>query len=373
MVPHVCAIIAGLIFRLTVGLIAMLLDRYLVREISVSSLAVAVVLTVIFLAYSLTRFLTEAAGGLIKATEVAHLTFYKSIIALEVLLPLALFFGLIVGCGRLNTYAELTAMQAAGLGRARLHRPLLLCGVLLAALVAGLSFSVRPWAYQAMFALKAQADASSDLDRIKAQRFYLYDDEQRAVYIETLAEGGRKLGGIFIRERNAGDIEVISAPSGRLEPYVTPDRHRLVLDEASVYRSSAGNSDFYGSFGTLTLSINAGRAIETEYRTKSASTAALFAATDANDRAELQWRLSTPVSTLLLAMTALSLTDLRPRQSRYTQVPLALAIYALYYNLLALARTWVEQDVVSTLWWVPALLASALLWRAAPTWLGRHG
>lgn len=350
----------------------MLLDRYLIREISTSSVAVAVVLTAIFLAYSLTRFLTEAAGGLIKATEVAHLTLYKSIIALEVLLPLALFFGLIVGCGKLNTHSELTAMQAAGYSRARLQRPLLVCSALLAVLVAGLSFSVRPWAYNAMFALKAQADASSDLDRIKAQRFYLYDDDQRAVYIESLSDGGRKLGGIFIRERQGGDIKVISAPSGRLEPYVTNSRHRLTLDDASVYRSSTGTADFYGSFGTLTLSIDAGRVVETEYRTKSASTAALFAATAGIDRAELQWRLSTPVSTLLLAFTALALTDLRPRQSRFSRVPLALGIYALYYNLLALGRTWVEQDLVRTVWWVPALLAVALAWRAVPAWFGRR-
>jgi hypothetical protein len=64
---------------------------------------------VVFLAYSLTRFLTDAAGGLLRADEVALLTLYKSIIALEVLLPLALYFGLIVGFSRLNSHAELTA------------------------------------------------------------------------------------------------------------------------------------------------------------------------------------------------------------------------------------------------------------------------
>lgn len=350
----------------------MLLDRYLVREISLSSLAVAVVLTVIFLAYSLTRFLTEAAGGLIKASEVAHLTMYKSVIALEVLLPLALYFGLIVGCGRLNTHAELTAMQAAGLSRQRLQRPLLLCGVLLAVVVAGLSVSVRPWAYNAMFTLKAQADASADLDRIKAQRFYLYDDAVRAVYVESLADGGRTLGGIFIRERHGPDIEVITAPSGHLEPYITPTRHRLVLDNASVYRSSAKSADFYGSFTALTLTVGAGHTITREYRTKGASTPALLAATSGEDRAELQWRLSTPLSTVLLALTALALTDMRPRQSRFARVPLAIGVYALYYNLLALARTWVEQEFVSNIWWVPALLAAALTWYALPALTGRR-
>ena len=42
----------------------MVLDRYLLRKIGASFAAVAAALTVVFLAYSLTRFLTDAAGGL---------------------------------------------------------------------------------------------------------------------------------------------------------------------------------------------------------------------------------------------------------------------------------------------------------------------
>lgn len=341
----------------------MLIDRYLVREIGTSFLAVAVVLTVIFLAYSMTLFLTDAASGLIKTEEVARLTLLKSIIALEVLVPLALYFGLIIGFGRMNTHAELTAMQAAGISRARLQRPLIVCSLLLATLVAVFSFTVRPAVYEAMFALKAQADASSDLDRIKAQRFYLDGDEHRAIYIESLSADGRELGGVFIRNRRGAEVEVISAPSGQIDLYASTTHHRLNLSDASVYRSADNSTDFYGSFGSLSLLIEAGRTVVEEYRTKAARTIDLFDAVEADDRAELQWRLSTPVSTLLLALTALALTELRPQQSRFSRLPLALGVYALYYNLLVLARTWVEQNQMSTIWWVPGLLGLALLSR----------
>ena len=339
----------------------MLLDRYLLREIGASFLAVAIALTVVFLAYSLTRFLTEAAGGLLKAAEVARLTLFKSVIALEVLLPLALYFGLIVGFGRLNTHAELTAMQACGYGRRRLQRPLILCSLLLAVAIGVFSLTVRPWAYNAMFTLKAQADASSELDRIKSQRFYLYDQDSRAVYVERISNDGRDLNGVFIRKRNAGHVEVISAPSGRLQPFVTPSRHRLTLADASIYKGISGASDFYGNFDSLTLSLKALRTATQEYRTKSASTQVLMQSSAPEDRAELQWRLSTPVSTLLLALTALALAETRPRHGRYARLPVAIGVYAIYYNLLSVARTWVEHAVMPGLWWVPALLTAALL------------
>lgn len=339
----------------------MVLDRYLLREIGASFAAVAAALTVVFLAYSLTRFLTDAAGGLLRADEVALLTLYKSIIALEVLLPLALYFGLIVGFSRLNSHAELTAMQACGYGRRRRQRPLFLCSLLLATAVGAFSFTVRPWAYSAMFELKAQADASSELDRIKAQRFYLYDANNRAVYVEHISRDGRALSGVFIRERRGEGVVVMSAPSGTLHPFATPDRHRLTLADASIYKNVAGGSDFYGNFATLTLSIKAARTLEREYRTKSEPTAALLLSHDPQDRAELQWRLSTALSTLLLALVALGLAETRPRQSRFARLPIALGVYAIYYNLLGLGRTWVEHQWAPSIWWVPALLAAALL------------
>lgn len=338
----------------------MILDRYLIREIVLSSVLVAVALVGIFLGYSLTRFLTDAAGGLLKAVEVAHLTVYKGVIALEVLLPLALYFGLIVGLGRLDANAETAAMRAAGLSRRRLHRPLVVLSVLLAACVALLSTSVRPWAYDAMYALRAEAESSSELARIKPGRFYLFAEEERAVYVQAIERADGGLERVFIRTRADDATEVISARSGTLHAHETPDRHRLDLDEASVYKSVRDGLDVHAWFGRLTLYLAAERDVVRDYRAKSAATLALVDSTSARDRAELQWRLSTPVSTLLLALVALQLTATGPREGRYARLPAALAIYAVYYNLLGLGRSWVENGTTATLWWAPLVLGGGL-------------
>ncbi len=338
----------------------MLFDRYLIREISASFLAVAIVLTVIFLAYSLTEFLTDAASGLLNATEVAKLTFYKSVIALEVLLPLAFYFGLIVGFGRLNVHNELVAMHASGLKPARLRRPLLVLGALLSTLVGSFSFSVRPWAYSELFSLRDEASAASELDRIKARQFYLYDNDERTVYVEHVAREGGDLGGVFIRTRSGSELEIISAHRGRLEAFVTPVLHRLTLTDASIFRNVDDATDFYGKFESLVLTLDARRAVDYEYRTKAEATTALLLSRDPSDRAELQWRLSTPISTILLTVAALLLVRSRPRQGRFAHVPLAIAVYAVYYNLLGVGRTWVEQQQFASMWWVPALFALIL-------------
>ena len=338
----------------------MLLDRYLIRETGASFAAVAIILTVIFLAYSLTRFLADAAGGLLNAPEVAHLTLYKAVIALEVLLPLAFYCGVILACGRLNLHGEMTAMRACGLRLARLYRPVIGFGLLLAVVIGALSIGVRPMVYAAMFTLKDRAESASELDRIKPQRFYIYENEDRSVYVEQIRDAGRTLRGVFIRTRTSDGLEVISAPRATLEAFVTPTHHRLVLYDANIYRASDEPPDVLGRFDELTLMLDLRVTRDDEYRTKSAATSVLLDSSNANDRAELQWRLSTPVSTFLLCLAALALVDHRPGQSRFARLPLAIGLYAVYYNLLGVARTWVEQGALGGLWWVPGVLAGAL-------------
>jgi lipopolysaccharide export system permease protein len=67
--------------------------------------------------------------------------------------------------------------------------------------------------------------------------------------------------------------------------------------------------------------------------------------------------MSTPISALLLALAAIPLSRSRPRQGRYAKMLLALGIYAIYFNLLDVSRSWVEQGASDYIWWVPGLLA----------------
>ena len=50
-----------------------------------------------------------------------------------------------------------------------------------------------------------------------------------------------------------------------------------------------------------------------------------------------------------------------PRRGRYGKIMIALLVYALYLNTITMAKTWVEQEKVTTIWWVPGLLAIAVV------------
>ncbi len=335
----------------------MIIDRYLIREVSAPFVAVTAVLMVIFLTFSLSRFLTDASGGLLTGDEVLRLTLLKGVIALEVLLPIGLYVAVVLGLGRLYRDAEMEALRAGGVGEGRLLRPVLALAFVLAVGVGLLSTLARPWAYAETYALKARAEATSEVERIKPGQFYSYQDRQRTVFIERMAERGQRLENIFIRSRDGADLEILSSKRGRFQPLVDADHHRLELFDAKVYKKVADGPDLYGDFGTFAISLSVREPEPVGYRSKAEPTLALRDSADPAAIAEYQWRLSTPVSTLLLAMLAIPLSRSRPRQGQYARLLLAMIVYAMYFNFLGISRTWVEQRTIDHLWAVPLALA----------------
>lgn len=320
-------------------------------------IVICTALVAIFVTFSLSRFLVDADAGLLQPIEVARLTGLKTIISLDVLIPLSLFLAVMTGLGRLYTDSEIYAMRASGISEANLLRPLMRLALVLAVVVALLSTWVRPWAYAQSYSIIAAAEAAAETSRIHESRFYTFGSEERTVFIQHIAENGSDLEGIFVRTRKDDDIQVITARKGVFEYLFKPALHRLQLTDARVLRKTREGSDLSAQFGSFTLLLSAEEPKPTGYKVKAATTETLRKSADTIDRAEFQWRLSTPVSALLLALAAIPLSRSRPRQGRYAKLLLALGIYAVYFNLLDVSRSWVEQGSSSYIWWVPGLLA----------------
>lgn len=343
-----------------------IIDQYLIREVAHPLLAIFTALVIIFITYSLSRFLVDADAGLLLPGEVAQLTYLKSIISLDVLLPLSLFLAVMTGLGRLYTDSEIYAMRASGISEANLLRPLMRLALVLAVVVTLLSTWARPWAYAQSYAIMAAAEASAETGRIREARFYTFGESGRTVFIEQISESGNDLNGIFVRTRKGEDLQIITASKGVFEYFAKPMQHRLLLTDARVYKKVQGDTDFSAQFGRFTIWLAAKTPKNPGYKVKSASTISLMQSSDSFDRAEFQWRLSTPVSALLLVLAAIPLSRSRPRQGRFAKMLIALGIYAIYFNLLDVSRSWVEQGRSDYIWWVPGLLTLVVAALYAP-------
>ena len=143
----------------------MILERYILREISAPLVAICAVLIMIFAGHSAVRFLNDAVNGLLSGGTVVALVALKVLIALEVLLPVTLYLAIVLALSRLYADSEITAMEAAGICQGRIIIPILFLALLLAVMVTGLSLFARPWAYKKIYELETGVRMNSTSPR----------------------------------------------------------------------------------------------------------------------------------------------------------------------------------------------------------------
>ena len=341
----------------------MIIDRHLVRQIAMPFLLVSVVLLIIFVGFSLSKFLTQADAGLLNTGEVVRLTLLKVLISLDVLLPISLFFGLMLGLGSLHNDSEIVAMQASGISESHIIRPVVTLAIPLALATAVLAFYIRPWAYTQSYQIRAIAAASSDIDRIKGGQFYLTrhtdpegEYKERAIFIEKISSD-QALKNIFIRTRVGDELQVISSHTGTFVERPESTYHMLQLDNARIFKHVEDGPDLFARIDHFTMKVANKQPEAPRRKTKAISFAELRLSDIPKERSEYQWRISIPITTLLLALLTVPLSRSKPRHGRYAKLLLAFAIYAAYYNLIEVSQTWVIQQKTTSIWWTPALLA----------------
>jgi lipopolysaccharide export system permease protein len=96
-------------------------------------------------------------------------------------------------------------------------------------------------------------------------------------------------------------------------------------------------------------------------------TADLLESHDLKEIVELQWRLSVPLSVMVLVFLSVPLSRMSPRKGRYGGLVMPVLLFVIYFNLMGTAKARVEQGAIPSvigIWWVhllPIVLAIALL------------
>ena len=80
---------------------------------------------------------------------------------------------------------------------------------------------------------------------------------------------------------------------------------------------------------------------------KNSPTSVLLATDLPKYRAELLWRISVPISAIVMALLAIPLSFVNPRAGRSANMLLALFTYLLYNNLMNISQAWVASGRIS--------------------------
>ncbi|MBD1550981.1 LPS export ABC transporter permease LptF [Pseudomonas typographi] len=341
----------------------MIVFRYLSREVLVTLSAVSAVLLVIIMSGRFIKYLAQAASGALDPGVLFQIMAFRLPGFLQLILPLGLFLGILLAYGRLYLESEMTVLSATGMSPRRLLGITMVPAALVALLVAWLSLSLAPAGVTRVQQILNQQDALTEFDTLEPGRFQSLRDGTRVTYTERLSEDRVRLGGVFISERKdptaskqEPQISLLVAEKGRQE--MRPDGSRyLILDNGYRYDGLPGHANYraikYDTYGVMLPKPDASEDITAREATP---TAQLWGSADIADRAELQWRLSLPLLVFVVALLAVPLAKVNPRQGRFLKLLPAILLYMAYLTALIAVRGALEKGRTHMgLWWVHLL------------------
>ncbi len=356
-----------------------ILDRYLLRELALSFLAVGVVLLLISIGETVVAVLNQVTRGKVPPDLLFTLIVLRAIESLNILLPLAVFLGVLLAYGRLYRDSEMAVLSASGLDVGGLLRPLALMAVPVMLILGLVSLWLAPSAVRLSQHLVAEANRSLLIAGLEPGRFVALPGQEGIIYVGEMSADGSQFRRMFVESEKleadgTSQLNVITASSGELYRETAGGERFLALKDGFRVEGRPGRDDFrLLRFERNDVRIPDNEVTETSESTKRAApTRELWASSEALQRAELHWRLAPPLSALVLALLALPLSRSNPRQPRYASLIVAVLAYVAYANFLAIGRAWLAQEKLAPgagLWWVylpTVAIAVWLIWRGQP-------
>lgn len=329
--------------------------------------AVTIGLMVIFISNQLIRFLGMSANGKLAGDVVLMIVALQTPILLALLLPLGLYLGLLIAYGRLYADNEMTILFASGVSRGQLLLISLKMAVWVAILVAIFMLWVNPHIMASRDQIMAEAGKSAIIRNIMPGRFREAPGGRAVFYIKSISRDRDEAKDVFVvrqQKKNAHEEqwEMVSAQSAMQSTDPKTGEAFVVINNGRRYVGNPGEPQFrIEKFKQYKFRIKQDKPAAASRDANGMSTTELFKIAHKNPEAaaELEWRLSLPLSVFLLTLLAVPLSRVNPRQGKFAKLVPAVMIYVVYANMMFVGRAWVEDGKIPIwlgVWWIHLVL-----------------
>lgn len=269
----------------------------------------------------------------------------------------------------------MAAIAASGVGPARVVRAVLLVAVLIAVIQGAFSLYLGPWANERGDQLRLQSQQLTDIQGMTPGRFQELPQGKGVIYIESISRDMSQVNKIFVQHQEGPRNSRIIAESGHIERDAKTGDRILVLENGHRYEGQPGDEDYtILDFKRHGIRIEEKQVEVAQLRHKAMPTQVLLEPHSYQPErlgrlTEFQWRISSALLCIVLALLAVPLSRASHRQSRYSRLAIAIVLYMLLGNLLNMGRTWLREGEIAPwlgLWWIhvfAVLLAVVLIIR----------
>ena len=343
----------------------MILERYLHREVLEKLLWILGLLVLILTSHRFVDFLADAAAGRIPGDLILNMLLMKMLSLLPRLLPAAIFLAVILALTRLASDKELLIMTGAGIAVTQQLLYVFKFAFIFAIFVFFVSNFISPWAEDQVAQLKVRARHESDITGISSGRFKEFSRGGRVVYVQELTADRQLMRKVFLQVREAGRFGVLSSDSARFHNDDDTDSRYVLFENGHRYLGKPGQADYqitdYRNYAVL---LDQGQITADERKPEAIPSFELFGSDDAERIAELQWRASFVIATLLLPLLAVLLNKFSFGDNRYVSLMVGILVYFVYSNLISISKTLLRREDLPAyigIWWVHMLLVLMIM------------
>ncbi len=355
----------------------MILRQYVNKEIVKTTLAILTILVLLFISTRFIRYIQLAVDGSISAYAAFVLMALKVPSVAGFLLPMSFFIAMLTTMGRLYAENEMAIIQNSGIGELGFAKMLLPLSLIIAFSSGVMSFFVTPWANFESAVFSSQESAKARLGGLIAGRFSESKDKNSVVFIESKDQSGeiKNLFAVNGLVENSGSFEIQIANSGKIKKLDDNgdgslndnSTSYLVLNSGTNYAFNNNNKTWQTTqYEQYFMPLVEQLPIEVQRKTSSETSLELLKANDKESIAELHWRLSAPLSVLILVFMAVPLAKTQPRKGKFSRLFPAIMVYMVYALLMMNGRQLIEDDKIPSalgFWWIHSIAIVFCWWR----------
>lgn len=329
--------------------------KYIMRNLVTYFCVITFIIGLVVFGNQFVLTVQESIDRGIPFQELMPLISFNMIRDVPVILVLSIFLAVIITISQLYKNSEAIVMNSIGLGDKAFLSVIKPLAIILFLFVLFLTAYAVPWAKQQKSAAEEETKNASEFSFITEGKFESFKNGDIVFYASestSIDVGGvQNMEEIFIYASENGNPVIVLASDAK--KYIDPKSKSIYLRLRDGVRyqglPSSENINIL-NFDSYDLEIVSGevqKSIATFTEIEEKTTLDLLKQGGLLAIAELQWRLSLPLSILILVVFAVYLGKTSPRGGKGINILIGIFVFMLYNNGLLVAKSSIESGLLS--------------------------
>ena len=334
-----------------------IISKYLLKNVIVFLSAIFFIICLLVFGNQFVLTAQESVEHGIPIIELMPIITYNMLRDIPIIYTLSLFLAIIISISQLYKNSEALVMNSIGLGEKNFISFIQPVIVLSFILVFCLTIFTVPWAKNQKILAESQTVNASEFSFITEGRFESFKDDEIVFYAAESSivdnKGEQNMEEVFIYFAGKDNPVIVLASEAKKYTDSKSKSVYLRLKNGIRYEGLPSDKNInmmdFDSYDLEIISGDIQKSLMSFSEIEEMTSIKLLSQNNLMANAEMQWRISLPISILLLSVLGVFLGKSSPRTGKGTNILIGVVIFMLYNNGLLVAKNSIESGQLSPL------------------------